>query len=158
MTVCNSSEGQHAVAVCFPPYNGGVIIIKNGQLFCITCEKTSCGHMVFLSSCSTSNSELEVVNTMLSYIQTPDNFNSSRKRSECKSKKKIPFEPCTEVVQSLQMLDTISNNCSLGPDIETVCEVCELPLLEINDNMAEVLAVTVTKVLKVRGNISYSAL
>ncbi len=94
-----------------------------------------------------------VVNSMLDCVRNVESSAPSqakRLKVECKSSKRIPFEACASVAESLRKLDSVSNNQCLMPELE-VCTRCGLPMIE--DNMKEVVAVTNSKILKLRGII-----
>ncbi len=155
MTICNSTEGHYAVGVCFPPYNGSVVIVKNGALFCTTCQQATCAHSAFVAdSC---NTDLAVVNAMLDCVRvtgSSDNQQKRQRRNDCKSTVRIPFAPCPAVSSSLLNLDLLINSQSVTPEVD-FCSHCGLTATMNDSNMQNVVAITCNKILRLRGLIIF---
>ena len=128
MTVCNRREGHLAIGICFAPYNAGVVVIKNNNLFCTCCKKSFCSHVVCVQQLGSA--DYPEVSAMLDAItclsSLNDRQNSNRSLTSCKSFTKIPFARCDVVTASLKYLDHLQPHSILllMPDYGETCHQC----------------------------------
>lgn len=150
--MCNGCEGHYAVGVCFPLYAAGVVIVKNSMLFCTTCHLSTCSHVAYLTGCST---DIAIVSAMLNCVKHVGNSSNAGEvkasKNGCRSTKRISFESCNEVAESLRNLDLVSSNQYLVPEVEN-CPHCGAPMTD--ESLTEdikVVGVTSSRILRLTG-------